>query len=59
MFFFFFLLQGLKFPVSHLPALRQLHQSERLPVSELQLPTPEAQVSLALALWSESLLDVL
>uniref|UniRef100_A0A3P8VBB7 Bifunctional lysine-specific demethylase and histidyl-hydroxylase n=1 Tax=Cynoglossus semilaevis TaxID=244447 RepID=A0A3P8VBB7_CYNSE len=48
---------GLKFPVSHLPALRQLHWS--LPVSELQLPTPEAQVSLALALWSESLLDVL
>ena len=56
---FFLSLQGLKFPLSHLQALRQLQQAEQLAVVQLQLPTQEAKISLVLALWSESLLDVL
>ncbi|XP_028452255.1 ribosomal oxygenase 2 [Perca flavescens] len=51
--------RGLQFPVSHLQALRQLQQAETLAVAQLQLPTPEAKLSLVLALWSESLLVVL
>ncbi|XP_071317576.1 ribosomal oxygenase 2 [Trachinotus anak] len=51
--------RGLKFPLSHLQALRQLQQAEQLPVAQLQLPTQETKLSLVLALWSESLLEVL
>uniref|UniRef100_A0A8D2ZND0 Bifunctional lysine-specific demethylase and histidyl-hydroxylase n=1 Tax=Scophthalmus maximus TaxID=52904 RepID=A0A8D2ZND0_SCOMX len=51
--------RGLKFPLSHLQALRQLQKAEQLAVAQLQLPTQEAKLSLVLALWSESLLDVL
>ncbi|XP_040907566.1 ribosomal oxygenase 2 isoform X2 [Toxotes jaculatrix] len=51
--------RGLKFPLSHLQALRQLQQAEKLAVAQLQLPTQEAKLSLVLALWSECLLDVL
>ncbi|KAL7390304.1 hypothetical protein ABVT39_018601 [Epinephelus coioides] len=50
---------GLQFPLSHLQALRQLHQAEQLAVDQLQLPTQEAKLSLVLALWSENLLVVL
>lgn len=52
-------LQGLQFPLSHLQALRQLQQVQPLTVDQLQLPTQEAKLSLALALWSESLLVAL
>lgn len=51
--------KGLQFPLSHLPAIQQLQQAEQLPVSQLQLPTQEDKLNLALALWSESLLTVL
>ncbi|XP_041807825.1 ribosomal oxygenase 2 isoform X2 [Chelmon rostratus] len=50
--------RGLKFPLSHLQALRQLQQVEQLAVAQLQLPTQEDKLSLVLALWSESLLVV-
>lgn len=55
----FNVLQGLKFPLSHLQALRQLQREEQLLVSQLHLPTQEDKLNLALALWSESLLVVL
>lgn len=51
--------QGLQFPLSHLPAMQQLQQAEQLTLDQLQLPTQEDKLSLALALWSESLLTVL
>ncbi|XP_026225973.1 ribosomal oxygenase 2-like [Anabas testudineus] len=50
--------RGLKFPLSHLQALQQLQQAEKLAVAQLQLPTEEAKCKLVVALWSESLLDV-
>lgn len=51
--------KGLQFPLSHLEAIKQLLQVEQLTVSQLQLPTKEDKLNLALALWSESLLTVL
>jgi hypothetical protein len=44
--------------VSHLKALRQLQEVEELTVAELELPSDEAKVNMALALWTESLLEV-
>lgn len=52
-------LQGLQFPLSYLQALRQLQLAEQLVVAQLQLPTQEDKLNLALALWSENLLRVL
>lgn len=52
-------LQGLQFPLSYLQALRQLQLEEQLVVAQLQLPTQEDKLNLALALWSENLLRVL
>ncbi|KAM9348034.1 ribosomal oxygenase 2 [Symphorus nematophorus] len=51
--------RGLQFPLSHLQALRQLQQVKQLTVSQLQLPTQDDKLSLVVALWSESLLQVL
>lgn len=50
--------KGVRFPLSHLQALRQLQQAQHLPVAELQLPSPEDKLSLVVALWSENLLEV-
>ncbi|XP_055004170.1 ribosomal oxygenase 2 isoform X2 [Boleophthalmus pectinirostris] len=50
---------GLQFPLSHLGALQQLQKEEQLPVTDLLLPGPEEQLSLVVALWSESLLKAL
>ncbi|CAI5644547.1 unnamed protein product [Oreochromis niloticus] len=50
---------GLQFPLSYLQALRQLQLAEQLVVAQLQLPTQEDKLNLALALWSENLLRVL
>ncbi|XP_029375290.1 ribosomal oxygenase 2 isoform X2 [Echeneis naucrates] len=49
---------GLKFPLSHLQALRQLQKEDQLRVDQLKLPTQEVKLNLVLALWSESLLEV-
>nr|XP_023010511.1 ribosomal oxygenase 2 isoform X2 [Maylandia zebra] len=50
---------GLQFPLSYLQALGQLQLAEQLVVAQLQLPTQEDKLNLALALWSENLLRVL
>lgn len=50
---------GLQFPLSHLEALQQLQREEKVSVSELRLSSPEEQLSLVVALWSESLLKAL
>lgn len=50
--------QGLRFPVSHLQALKQLQGEERIPVAQLELPSDGDKLNLALALWTESLLEV-
>uniref|UniRef100_UPI0037E8E488 ribosomal oxygenase 2 n=1 Tax=Semicossyphus pulcher TaxID=241346 RepID=UPI0037E8E488 len=51
--------RGLQFPLSHLQALQQLQQEDKVSVGELQLPSQEDKLSLVLALWSESLLVAL
>ncbi|KAL2095416.1 hypothetical protein ACEWY4_010135 [Coilia grayii] len=50
--------QGVRFPFSHLPALRQLQSSESLPVGRLQLEPDSARLGLVLALWTEGLMEV-
>lgn len=55
---YFVLPQGLRFPLSHLKALRQLQEEEELAVSQLDLPSDDAKLNMALALWTESLLEV-
>ncbi|XP_006628114.2 ribosomal oxygenase 2 [Lepisosteus oculatus] len=50
--------QGLRFPLTHLKALRQLLNSESVPVSELLLEQEADRRSLALALWAEGLVLV-
>lgn len=49
---------GLRFPLSHLQALRQLQEAEELTVVQVELPSDEAKLNMALALWTESLLEV-
>ncbi|TRZ02386.1 hypothetical protein DNTS_003245, partial [Danionella cerebrum] len=49
--------QGLRFPMSFLPALQQLLSSDAIPAEELQLQHTEIH-TLLLALWSEGLLRV-
>lgn len=50
--------QGVRFPVCHLPALKQLQGAERLLVAGLQLEPDSARLGLVLALWTEGLLEV-
>ncbi|XP_076131413.1 ribosomal oxygenase 2 [Alosa pseudoharengus] len=50
--------QGVRFPLSHLPELRRLQSEERLLVSELQLEPDSARLGLVLGLWTEGLLEV-
>ncbi|CAL8266096.1 unnamed protein product [Merluccius merluccius] len=50
--------EGLRFPLSHLKALRQLQEAEELSVVQVDLPSDEAKLNMALALWTESLLEV-
>ncbi|KAG7483604.1 hypothetical protein MATL_G00040160 [Megalops atlanticus] len=50
--------QGLRFPLSHLPAIRQLQSGERLLVDKLPLERDSDRLNLALSLWSEGLLVV-
>lgn len=52
------LLQGLDFPLSHLPALQQLLSGERLRVVELPLQQDADKLGLVLGLWTEGLLRV-
>ncbi|XP_036451626.1 ribosomal oxygenase 2 [Colossoma macropomum] len=50
--------QGLRFPATHLPALRQLLSGERLLVAELPLQQDADKLGLVLGLWTEGLLQV-
>ncbi|XP_048037391.1 ribosomal oxygenase 2 [Megalobrama amblycephala] len=50
--------QGLRFPLTHLSALKQLLHSERVPAAQLQLTQDEDKLGLMLGLWSEGLLRV-
>lgn len=50
--------QGLDFPVSHLPALQQLLSGERLRVADLPLQQDADKLGLVLGLWTEGLLQV-
>ncbi|KAM9455463.1 ribosomal oxygenase 2 isoform 2-T2 [Clarias gariepinus] len=50
--------QGLDFPMSHLPALQQLLSGERLRVAELPLQQDADKLGLVLGLWIEGLLQV-
>ncbi|KAJ3589272.1 hypothetical protein NHX12_010117 [Muraenolepis orangiensis] len=50
--------QGLRFPVSYLKALRQLQEADTLTVDQVELPSDEAKLNVALALWTEGLLEV-
>ncbi|XP_029434806.1 ribosomal oxygenase 2 isoform X2 [Rhinatrema bivittatum] len=50
---------GLRFPLSHLEALRQIWSCDGVCVKDLKLSTDASKESLALALWAESLIRVL
>ncbi|NWH93703.1 RIOX2 oxygenase, partial [Aegithalos caudatus] len=50
---------GLRFPLSHLDALKQIWSSSTVDVGELHLTSDEEKQNLALALWTECLIEVL
>ncbi|XP_055063270.2 ribosomal oxygenase 2 [Misgurnus anguillicaudatus] len=50
--------QGVRFPLTHLAALKQLLSSERVAVADLQLLQDDDKLGLTLGLWSEGLLRV-
>ncbi|XP_024413974.2 ribosomal oxygenase 2 isoform X3 [Desmodus rotundus] len=49
---------GLRFPLSHMDALKQIWNRSPVSVKDLKLPTDEQKESLALALWTECLIQV-
>ncbi|KAF6121463.1 ribosomal oxygenase 2 [Phyllostomus discolor] len=49
---------GLRFPLSHVDALKQIWNSSPVSVKDLKLPTDEQKEALALALWTECLIQV-
>ncbi|XP_016055168.1 PREDICTED: bifunctional lysine-specific demethylase and histidyl-hydroxylase MINA isoform X2 [Miniopterus natalensis] len=49
---------GLRFPLSHVDALKQIWDSSAISVKDLKLATDEEKESLALSLWTECLLQV-
>lgn len=49
---------GLRFPLSHVDALKQIWNSSAISVKDLKLATDEEKESLALSLWTECLLQV-
>ncbi|XP_006868658.1 PREDICTED: bifunctional lysine-specific demethylase and histidyl-hydroxylase MINA isoform X2 [Chrysochloris asiatica] len=50
---------GLRFPLSHMDALKQIWNSSAISVKDLKLPTDEEKQSLVLSLWTECLIQVL
>ncbi|XP_044525194.1 ribosomal oxygenase 2 [Gracilinanus agilis] len=50
---------GLRFPLSHMDALKQLLSSEVISVKELKLNTDAEKENLVLALWTECLMEVI
>nr|XP_055115889.1 ribosomal oxygenase 2 isoform X4 [Symphalangus syndactylus] len=49
---------GLRFPLSHLDALKQIWNSPAISVKDLKLTTDEEKESLVLSLWTECLIQV-
>ncbi|XP_023365464.1 ribosomal oxygenase 2 isoform X1 [Otolemur garnettii] len=49
---------GLRFPLSHLDALKQIWSSSAISVKDLKLTTDEEKESLVLSLWAECLVQV-
>ncbi|XP_042532602.1 ribosomal oxygenase 2 isoform X1 [Dipodomys spectabilis] len=50
---------GLRFPLSHVNALKQIWSSSAISVKDLQLSTDEEKESLVLSLWTECLIQVI
>lgn len=50
---------GLRFPLSHVDALKQIWRGSPICVKDLKLDTDEEKENLALSLWTESLIQVL
>ncbi|NXM70173.1 RIOX2 oxygenase, partial [Serilophus lunatus] len=50
---------GLRFPLSHLEALKQIWSSSTVNVKELHLTSDEEKENLALSLWTECLVEVI
>ncbi|XP_066203799.1 ribosomal oxygenase 2 isoform X1 [Saccopteryx leptura] len=50
---------GLRFPLSHVEALKQIWNNPAISVRDLRLPTDAEKASLAVSLWTECLLQVL
>ncbi|XP_012329574.2 ribosomal oxygenase 2 isoform X2 [Aotus nancymaae] len=49
---------GLRFPLSHLDALKQIWNSSAISVKDLKLTTDEEKENLVLSLWTECLIQV-
>lgn len=49
---------GLRFPLSHMEALKQIWNSTTVSVKSLKLATDEEKESLVLSLWTECLIQV-
>ncbi|XP_023976002.1 ribosomal oxygenase 2 isoform X2 [Physeter macrocephalus] len=49
---------GLRFPLSHVDALKQIWNSSAISVKDLKLTTDEEKQSLVLSLWTECLIQV-
>ncbi|XP_020666058.3 ribosomal oxygenase 2 isoform X2 [Pogona vitticeps] len=49
---------GLRFPLSHMDALKQIWNSDTIRVEELNLSSDAEKENLVLSLWSESLIEV-
>ncbi|XP_059777314.1 ribosomal oxygenase 2 isoform X6 [Balaenoptera ricei] len=49
---------GLRFPLSHIDALKQIWNSSAISVKDLKLTTDEEKQSLVLSLWTECLIQV-
>ncbi|XP_004645780.1 ribosomal oxygenase 2 isoform X2 [Octodon degus] len=50
---------GLRFPLSHMDALKQIWNSSAISVKNLKLTTDEEKESLVLSLWTECLIQVI
>lgn len=51
-------LHGLRFPLSHMDALKQIWSGSAVPVKDLKLHTDEEKSNLAISLWTECLVQV-
>lgn len=51
-------LHGLRFPLSHMDALKQIWSGSAVPVKDLKLHTDEEKSNLAVSLWTECLVQV-